>query len=164
MLHALGEISLFKDLDTDELDLLEPLFEFYTCPAGTIIFEQGGQTRYLYVLLNGIVEIRYKPYDGPAITVTRVLEGGAFGWSAAIGSVTYTSSAQCIEECEALRIHGNDLRMLCTQHPETGKIILDRLAQLVSARWRDARAQVRALLNQDIEENVGSLRSKEEES
>lgn len=163
MLDKLKEVTLFKGLEADELEVLESLFELYRCPAGTVIFQQGYQAVYLYLILNGIVEIRHKPYDGPPITVTRVLQGGAFGWSAAIGNEAYTSGAICDEELVALRIAGNDLRKFFIKYPDTGKIILDRLARVVSNRWQDALAQVRTMMVQNIPDGIalqGSQRRK----
>lgn len=158
MLDELKEVTLFKGLEADELEILEPLFELYRYHSGTVIFQQGDQAVYLYLILNGSVEIRHKPYDGPPITVTRVSQGGAFGWSAAIGNETYTSSAICYEELVALRIAGHDLRKFYKKYPNTGKIFLDRLARVVSNRWQDARAQVRSMMIQNIPGNYSGRR------
>ncbi len=146
MLLVLSKVPIFQGLTVEELALLEPLFEPYDCFQRTVIFEQGDPASYLYLVLNGAVEIRHKPYDGPHITVTHVTTGGVFGWSAAIGSAAYTSGALCVENCAALRIRGNDLRALCVQYPETGKLILDRLARVASTRWHDSGTQLRAIL------------------
>ena len=84
MLKTLASVPLFKDLDENTLQLLEPLFEPFSCTAETVIFEQGQKAHYLYLLLEGTVEIHYKPYDGPPLTVTNLEQGTIFGWSAAI--------------------------------------------------------------------------------
>ncbi len=152
MLETLHEVELLRGLQQDELALLDRLFEPYRCPAGTVIFEQGEKAEYLYLLVEGEVVIRYKPYDGPPITVARIAPGGAFGWSAAVGSATYTSCAVCEKDCRAVRIRGDDLRRLCEQHPRLGRVILDRLAEVVSSRWQNARTQVRAMLAYGVRE------------
>jgi len=150
MFKALESVPLFRDLDEDILHLLEPLFEPYVCPAGTVIFEQGDPAHYLYLILSGSVEIRYKPYDGPSITVTNLCQGNIFGWSAAIGNAVYTSGTVCKEDCQAIRISGRDLRKLCSREPEAGRIILNLLAESVSLRWVDAKSQIQSLLNTTV--------------
>lgn len=150
MLEALSHIPFLKDLSREQLELLLPLLEEYSCPAGTVIFEQGDAASHLYLILRGAVVIRYKPYDGPAIVLTRLRSGDAFGWSAVIGSKAYTSGIISEEEVETIRIRGSDLRQLCAAHPETGRLILDRLAGVVSSRWKDAHAQVKAVLDQGV--------------
>jgi CRP-like cAMP-binding protein len=146
MFATLEKASLFTGLNMAELDLLEPLFQPFNHPAGTTFFEQGDSADFLYVLLEGAVEIRYKPDDGPTITVAHISPEGVFGWSAVVGSAAYTSGAYCIETSQTLRVLGDDLRKLCTEHPEMGRVILDRLAKAVSSRWHQARAQVRDIL------------------
>jgi CRP/FNR family transcriptional regulator, cyclic AMP receptor protein len=149
MIESLPYIPLFQDLDPAQIALLKPLFEQFTCPADTVIFEQGSPAIYLYLLIKGEVEIRYKPYDGPTITLTRLKDGDVFGWSAVVGSPHYTSSIISESQIEAIRIRGNRLLKLFSDAPETGKIVMDRLARIVSPRWGNAHAQVQSLLNSD---------------
>jgi CRP-like cAMP-binding protein len=150
MLKSLPNIPLFQNLEPAQIALLKPLFELFICPPDTTIFEQGEPANYLYYLIKGDVAIRYKPYDSPLITLTRLHGGDVFGWSAVIGSTYYTSSIISESQIEALRIRGIYLLTLVREHPETGKIIMDYLANVVSSRWKNARAQVQSLLNSDI--------------
>jgi CRP-like cAMP-binding protein len=102
------------------------------------------------MVIDGQVDMSYKPYDGIPITISHVGKDGLFGWSAVVGSENYTSSALAIENVKALRIHGSDLRQFCQQHPEAGKDILERLADGVSFRWKDSHKQVQSILFQGI--------------
>ena len=139
-------IKLFKDLNEEYMNLLKPLFEPFSCNAGVTVLQQGARADYLYLVITGKVEMSYKPYDGVSITISHVEKDGLFGWSAVVGSDKYTSSAIAIENLEAMRIRGNELRKLCAEHPEAGKDILERLASSVSTRWKDAQSQVKSIL------------------
>jgi CRP-like cAMP-binding protein len=147
MLDPLPCIPLFQDLDAAQIALLKPLFEQFSCQAGTLILEQGKPATHLYLLLKGEVAIHYKPYDGPVITLTRLREGDVFGWSAVVGSPCYTSSIISETGIESIRVQGNSLLRLLSEAPETGRVIMDRLARVVSSRWENAHAQVQSLLN-----------------
>ncbi|MCF6278210.1 MAG: cyclic nucleotide-binding domain-containing protein [Anaerolineales bacterium] len=149
MTFTMKNIPLFNKLSPDVLNLVEPLFKPCICHEGTI-FEQGDPAIYLYLVLEGNVDILYKPYDGPAITITNIKPGGIFGWSAIAGNTTYTSGAVCREKCHAMRIQGSTLRALCLEKPEAGEMLLDLLADSVSTRWHDARQQVRDILDQSL--------------
>jgi CRP-like cAMP-binding protein len=142
-------IALFKDLSKEKLQILSPLFESCVCHKG-IVFQQGDPAIYLYIVVTGKVDILYKPYDAPPITVTEIKPGEIFGWSAIAGNTVYTSGAACQTECQAIRIQGSALRELCIRHPETGEVLLDRLAESVSSRWRNAHSQVRDILAQGV--------------
>ena len=149
MLKRLTEVdgvAILKELDDKYLDLLRPIFERFTCPAGEVVLQQGSVADYLYIVLSGKVQISFKPYDGSAITVSHLEKDGLFGWSAVVGSKKYTSSAIAIEDLEAFRIRGSELRKLCKEHPDEGKIILERLADAVSFRWKDAHEKVKSII------------------
>jgi len=150
MFKTLESVPLFKGLDNNTLQLLEPLFETYSCSAGEVIFEQGDPAHYLYLILEGTIEVRYKPYDGPPLTITNLEQGSIIGWSAVIGNTAYTSGAVCKEDCQAIRMSSRDLHELCAREPGAGRIILDLLAESVSSRWQDARSQIQMLLNSTV--------------
>ncbi|MEP0807359.1 MAG: cyclic nucleotide-binding domain-containing protein [Chloroflexota bacterium] len=151
MVPDLELLPLFQGLKADHLTLLRPLFERVTFAAGETVVEQGEAAEYLYLIERGRIAICYKPYDGETITITHVEAGGLFGWSAVVGSPQYTSSGVAVEELEAIRVRGSDLRRLCLEHPEAGRAILDRLADSVSTRWKDAHQQIRAVLKSGMD-------------
>lgn len=146
----LRRLSILKNLTHQDMELLQPLLEPYTAKVGTVILEQGKSADYLYLIVNGKVEISFKPYDGQKMTVSHVEKDGLFGWSAVLGSELYTSTATTIEELQAVRIHGGKLRKFCADHPETGKQVLETLASSVSSRWQNANEQVQAILNNGL--------------
>ncbi len=125
---------------------MAPYFAPQTWVAGTVIFEQDDYAEYLYLVVSGEVTIRYKPHDGPIMTVTRVEPGGIFGWSAAMNNPAYTSGAVCSLDSEILRIRGIDLRAIFEKHPELGKIILDRLAGVIAERKQIQQGPVSSIL------------------
>ena len=139
-------------MDQDMIELLRPLLEGFSCQPGTVIFQQGEQAEFLYIVVDGKVDMSFKPYDGIPITISHMGKGGLFGWSAVVGSDKYTSSAIAIENVEAFRIHGRNLRKFCREHPQAGKDILERLADGVSSRWKDAHKQVQSILFQGMSE------------
>ena len=143
-------VAIFKEFDKDQMDLLRPLFEELSFQAGTVIFQQGEAAEFLYLLINGTVDMSFKPYDGMPITVSHIGKDGLFGWSAVVGSEKYTSSAIAIKAVKAFRVRGSELRKFCIEHPEAGKVILERLADGVSSRWKDAHKQVQSILLQGL--------------
>jgi CRP/FNR family transcriptional regulator, cyclic AMP receptor protein len=152
-----GSLSLFQGLSPAQLADLRPLFRFCQEPMGVLIFEQGDPAEYLYIVVDGEAVIRYKPEDGPAIIVAHVMVGGVVGWSSALGSPIYSSGAVCRTDCKFLRVRGRDLRDLCVNKPETGTVILERLAAVVAERLRNTHASVLALLEQGMGVNGKKL-------
>ncbi|MEJ2706135.1 MAG: Crp/Fnr family transcriptional regulator [Anaerolineales bacterium] len=155
--NAFNELMLFKDLSPSQRDVVLPLFTPCSYPEGMVIFEQGEATDYLYIVVDGEIQVRFKPDDGPPLIVARVRNEGVVGWSAALGSPAYTSAAVCATNCDVLRVRGTDLRTLCEQYPETGSIMLERLADVIAKRLRNTHAQVIALLEQGLRVNGYSV-------
>src|SRR5215207_4577422 len=92
-------------MNKNYVNLLKPLFEEYSCSAGTSVIQQGAPADYIYLVLEGKAEVSFKPYDGIPITVSHVGKDGLFGWSALVGSQKYTSSVRAIEalrRCESV--------------------------------------------------------------
>jgi CRP-like cAMP-binding protein len=152
------QMPLFQDLSPAQMRLLKPLFipcDYYT---GSDLFDQGDPAEYLYLVIHGEVTIHYKPEDGPAITVARVRSGGVVGWSAVLGNRKYTSGAICSDYTQMLRMRGKDLRLLCEEYPDTGILILERLAWVIAERLRHTHDQVIDLLKQGMRNGLPSIK------
>jgi CRP-like cAMP-binding protein len=143
-------LPLFQGLKQQTLDLLVPRFEYETFTEDEIIFEQDALAEKLYVLVDGKVEIRFKPEDGEQLTVTEIEKGGVFGWSAALGRETYTSCAICVAKSTAFSVLGEELKELCEQYPDTGVIILERLAEVIAQRLQKTHTYVVEMLQEGI--------------
>ncbi|MGB9521965.1 MAG: Crp/Fnr family transcriptional regulator, partial [Anaerolineales bacterium] len=113
-------------------------------------FEQGESAENLYLVVSGEVIVRYKPEDGPELIVARVKQGGIVGWSAALGSRHYTSGAICGCDSQLLCVRGEDLRSLCNRYPDTGVLVLERLADVIAERLNSTHAEVVKLLKQGL--------------
>jgi len=149
--QALVELSLFENLTPDQMKRIEGMTEILPISQGQTIFEQGEKARYLYVLISGEVIIRFKPYDGSAITVARINPGGVFGWSAALGRAIYTSAAFSMVDSTALRFSGKELQGLCDCDPDIGTILLQRLANIITERIKNTQPQIMSILSQGLD-------------
>ena len=155
MYHAqvafdIRQLAIFRNLQDDPARLLSPLAQPFFCPAGTVVFRQEQKAVHFYLILQGRVEITYKPYDGNTLTMNYVNSGGLFGWSAVIANGVYTTSAIAASDSECLRMQGEQLRTLCLEHPDAGQEILHCLASAVTSRWKDAHEQVQSILSQGM--------------
>src|SRR4030065_593022 len=139
-------LFLFRHPIPEQLKLLHPLFIPCEFTTDTVLFEQGDPAENLFAVVSGEVVVNFKPDDGPTITVARVQPGSIVGWSAALGSRRYTSSAVCTTYTQMLRVRGDNLRRLCLQHPETGTAFLDRLATVIAERLHSTHDMVLSLL------------------
>ncbi len=132
---------------------LETLINHEAYSKGEVIFQQGDRADRLHILQSGQVEILLKPYDGEMLSVAVIESGGIFGWSAALGRRDYTSDAVVIDPGVGLSIRGDDLRDFCETYPESGVLLLERLAEVISARLRNTHTKVVELLQRGLAPN-----------
>lgn len=151
-----AQLPIFAGMDCTQISQLSPYIVECQLAKDLVIFEQNQPADYLYILLSGEVAIRYKPYDGPELTVSRIVPGGVFGWSAALGRDVYTSGAVVLQKSVAYRIRGSNLHVICVQYPETGQILLDRLASVIAERLQSTHIQVLGMLSQGIDPEYSS--------
>jgi CRP-like cAMP-binding protein len=144
------KLALFQGLDARQTMRLRSLFVPCDVYAHDKIFTQDAPADHMYIVVTGEVVVNFKPYDGPVITISRVHPGGVVGWSAALGSRSYTSSAEAVTYSQLLRVRGSDLRALYIQTPELGEMILDRLASLIAERLRNTHVQVITMLRNGL--------------
>ena len=146
----LDRFALLEGFSQDQVEILSPIMTVTGFHAGEIVFGQGDGADFLYFIIDGRVSIQFKPEDGPVLTVANLEEGGVFGWSSALGSTCYTSSAICMDESLFVKVSGEDLKTLCQEHPETGILILNTLAGVIAQRLRGTHEQVVALLHKGL--------------
>jgi CRP-like cAMP-binding protein len=156
-----ANLSVFNGLDPAQIKELSRFLEEVSFSQGQVIFQQDEVAHSLYILLNGLVLVRYKPYDGPPLTVARIAPGDVFGWSAALGHDVYTSSAEAAEQGCAYRIRTEDLQHLCDANPEAGGRLLEGLAGVIAERLRNTHGLILGLLNQGVERKGGGVKRSE---
>lgn len=144
-------ISLFDNFKKDQLELLNSAMEVCLFDIDDFVFEQGQLADYLYILYFGKVTIRYKPYDGPPLTVATILPGGVFGWSALLGRKVYSSSAIVQEDCKCYRISKHRLGILYKKNPEFGATLLKRLASAVNQHGSKTYEEILSLLKKGVD-------------
>jgi CRP-like cAMP-binding protein len=155
----LDMVPLFNNLEPEQRNWLSGYFLRCQFPVGSKIFAQDAPAEYFYILVAGEVQVRFKPYDGPELTVSHVQPGEVFGWSAALGNAIYTASAISIGECQLLRMRGADLHKICRESPKNGARILEILASATGGRYNNAYSQVVALLEYGMCNSVEARRN-----
>ena len=150
------QLAIFEGMDHSQRILLKAYFIPCECKDNEVIFAQGDRAEFLYVVVEGEVAIHFKPDDAPELVVSQIKEGGVFGWSAAFGRGSYTSGATCTQAAKFLRVRGTDLKMLRENHPETGILVLERLAAVVVKRMEKNgdHSQVVAFLEHGLKNGV----------
>lgn len=150
----LYQLTMFKGLTDDQIDIIENFMDSCIYPENVQIFNQGDRSKYLYLLLDGEVAIQHKLYDGPKIKIAQIKPGGVFGWSSMLGRKKYTSEVITLFESETYRITKKNLHTMCNQYPVVGELFLERLAGVISKRLLNTHHEVLSILHRGIEVDI----------
>jgi len=149
--RQLFNLTHFRGLTAEQQEQILACVRLCHFDAGSVLFNQGDSAHFLYILDSGRVEIVYKPFDGTHLSVTQIHSGDVFGWSAALGRSSYTSTARAQTDGAAYCLASRDLRRLCQDCPETGMVLLERLTLSIAEGLKCTHAQVMHILNQGMD-------------
>jgi len=141
------QLELFKGFSQEELDDLKTIIECRQYSTGETILRQNERADYLYIVVNGEVEILHVPYDGPQLSVGKLSSGGVFGWSSILGRRVYSSSVIVISDCSVYCILGDKLQRFCELHHETGVVLLEKIALSVAQQPAQIHEQIMHMIS-----------------
>lgn len=131
-------LSMFAELDEQEIAQIAAMAREITCSAGDTLFQEGDVGSQIYVLLDGSVSIRVMLSSRPESIVVASLNraGQLVGWSGLV-SQTYTASAVCESETRLLAINGEELHAVLGANPHMGYHVMSHVADVIGERLRN---------------------------
>ena len=137
IINCLGGISLFADLDSQELDMIGEHMHVSRLEPGDIVFSEGDPGDEVCFVVDGTLDV-LKRYDDEQEKKIAVKEpGGSIGEMAVIGNMARTATVRARSDTTLLTLSRNRLDQICEQHPRTGVKILKAIARRLSLHLRD---------------------------
>lgn len=152
-IQELSLLPIFESFTPRQIQLIQPFMEFCRFPADVVIFQQGDRAENFYILTSGEIALHFKPYDGPALVITKLTSGDVFGWSAALGRSAYSAAAIANSDVHVIRLHASNLQKLCTIDHETTALFLDRLIGVISGKLQDSHQEILNLFSNGMNLN-----------
>ncbi len=160
--QLLARISIFENLQPEELEHLSSLLRSRRYARGEVIFHQGDVGTALYIVRKGQVAIRLSSEDGKEALLTLLDRGDFFGELSLLDGEPRSTDAVAREEVDLLSLQREDFHRFLEARPQVATTLLSALASLVrrvtqlihDATFLDARTRlVRVLL--DLAEHQG---------
>lgn len=145
-LEVLRRYPFFCCLDDQQIKALAMVTDEVSFEPETIIFREGEPARYLYLLIEGSVDLYFKggPNGAEELLVGHVNPGEAFAISALIEPYTLTSGARAAEKSRALRLDGPATRALCELDCRMGYNLMRQAAAVALQRLNFTRVELAA--------------------
>lgn len=148
-LEVLRKSDLCRDLNDEQLRVVEKMCTPCVFESGAIICKQDTKLDRLYVIEEGLVGLILElgPLSERQLQAASNFE--TFGWSAVIEPHISTGTVKALEKTKVLAFSGNELCDLCLTHPEIGYKIGRAIARIVAARLHSAYVQLLGVTYQD---------------
>jgi len=136
MIQALKQQSLFSDIDTEGIEKLTRIVKKVSLKRGEHLFKEKDDTRGVYLLHSGKVEISRVTADGWRQTLTVVTPGDFFGELSILEKRHHVASAVAVEDAELFLIPREEFEKLMEEDLKLACYILKRIALEMSKKLR----------------------------
>ncbi len=152
-INILREVDIFQDLSESQLERVAQICEERVCHVGAVLFEENTASDELYIIADGMVDIRVDPSilgipsQADPTTITTLRRGQVFGEVALVDQGLRSASARCADNnTKLLVINRDDLISLCDQDFQMGYVLMRNIAADLSFKVRSADLMIREQL------------------
>jgi aspartate ammonia-lyase len=138
----LKRVSLFENLDEEEVKYLADAAELLTFEPDTLLFTENSPRRNLYLIKSGEVELFKRSPFGEEKRLAIFKECDFLGEGALMDEYPHSASARATLKLTAFVISRQDFARLCAEHPAMATKILSSVARVVSRRMRQTSTRV----------------------
>ncbi|NWF51657.1 MAG: cyclic nucleotide-binding domain-containing protein [Nitrospirae bacterium] len=136
MIQALKQQSLFSDIESDGLEKLSKIVKKLSLKKGEQLFKEKDDTRGVYLLHSGKVEISRITADGWRQTLTVVTPGDFFGELSILEKRQHVASAVAVEDAELFLLPKEEFERLMEEEIKLACYILKKIAMEMSKKLR----------------------------
>jgi CRP-like cAMP-binding protein len=124
----------FEGLSQAQIDSIAEISNSVCYSPGYVLFRQGETGKYLYLLVEGDVEVRYQTAESGEHKVDTVSCEDLVGCAALVPPYQYTATQECLSEVEVLEIETEALRRLIEEDPKIGITMQQYIIQKLNDR------------------------------
>jgi len=122
---------LFKTLTDIQIDELINISTIKQFQEGDILFSEDENPRYLYFLLKGVIkEYKYDTF-GKSVVVQQYFTPSIIGEAANFENVSYSTTAECVNECAVFVITYEDFEKKFLKNPNISLELVQQLAKKI---------------------------------
>ncbi len=139
----LKKTELFGALEESQLRALLSNASVQPFSEGETIFRQGDKANRLYILIDGLVDLKVKAHEEVGFMTSKIdKEGAVFGTPALMEPFIYNVTATCLKPSNVLVIETNTIKKNMEEDPKMGMEIMKKLASIYFNRLNELRSGV----------------------
>lgn len=142
MQETLGAIQLFEDFDATEIVGLASYMQCFRAPPGSEIIREGDAGDFMFLVLEGTVEITKQDVRGQPQVISTVGPGKTLGEMSLIDGEPRFASCVTLTQLEFAVLDRHSLSRLISEQPRLGVKLLMELLILLNQRLRSVSAEL----------------------
>jgi CRP-like cAMP-binding protein len=148
-LEVLKRSDLFRELNDEQLGLVEKMCTCEVYEPGAVICKQNTILDKLWVIEESLVGVILEPGPLSQRQLQAVCNFETFGWPAVIPPHHCMGTVKAIERTKVLAFKGQDLTDLCLANPRVGCLAHRGIARVIADRLHTAFIQLLGITSQD---------------
>lgn len=157
-LRSLNDLKNYLDDNGKELNFKK----------GELIFEQGYNSNYIYLINKGIVKCHKIDESGKELTTALYKEDDLFGYASLMQNIPYQESATAMENCELVAVPKEELKEVLNNNHKVNfdliNLLSDNLAEIKDQLLQMAYGSVRKKTAATILQFAEKMNKKKDES
>ena len=142
MTELLSQFLIVPGVKPETLAEIGEFSEIKRFSANDIVYREHEDSRRLYVVVSGQVDVQYLLQDGRRKTLDTCCPGDFLLWSALVPPHQTNSIGICRVETEVLSIDGKKLLELCERDTDFGYRVMSLVATVIRRRLQASRYQL----------------------
>ena len=139
----LKKTELFGALEESQLKALLSNASVQPFSEGETIFRQGDKANRLYVLIDGLVDLKVKAHEEVGFMTSKIdKEGAVFGTPALMEPFIYNVTSTCLKPSKVLVIERDTIKKNMEEDPKMGMEVMKKLASIYFNRLNELRSGV----------------------
>ena len=152
-LDFLEKVSVFEDLDDEQLKDVQACCTECEFMRDERIFTANEEPEYLWVVLEGRIDLLRDSESSLSdnFSITSLDETMIFGWSSLVPPYKYILTARCSSRaCKVVKIERACITRLLKENIRTGYMVMSKLVSVVGQRFHQLQDEVARRRGQDI--------------
>ena len=150
IIELLKSVSLFCDLNLDELGYISEKMVSKKFKSGNLIFLEESEGKNLFFVIEGSVKVTRLSKDGREVILAMLNAGDFFGEMSLLDGESRSANVIALENTEVLSLNRNDFLDVLNDYP---KIAIQLLKEMTS-RLRKSDRQIVSLSLSDAEKRI----------
>lgn len=138
ILKILNNISIFTGMENDLLQEIIPLLKPISCPADTVIINEGSHGESMFIINNGGVKVTRSQGEDEEILLQHLGAGSYFGEFSLIDNLPRSANVISVEDSDIFQLNKTDFDRLLSENSRIAQTFYKNCLTETFARFRNS--------------------------